>query len=409
MRDTDLYRELLGIVKPWTVDRVELLLGKREVHVHLADAEARWPCPECGEACGLHDHVPERVWRHLDSCHCRTLLHARVPRVDCSEHGVREVRVPWAEPKSRFTAMFERFAIDVLHETSISGAADLLGISWGEAHTIQRRAVERGLARRPHTVPRHLGVDEKSIAKGHVYATVTVDLDRGAVLEVTSDRTMESLWKALGAFSMNELGHVEAIAMDMSPVYWSALQQCVPDADTKIVFDRFHVAQHGNDAVDKVRRQESKALAQLGDERLVGTSNMWRYREEHLPERYQVTFDALRSSGLRTARAWAIKEQLGDLWDQPTRADGVAWYKRWYGWAIRSRLEPVKKLAGLVKSHLEGILNYFTHRITNAGTEAINGVIQMLNKRSFGYRNFDNFRAAILFHCGKLDLYPATP
>ena len=133
----------------------------------------------------------------------------------------------------------------------------------------------------------------------------------------------------------------------------------------------------------------------------------WLYGRENVPVGY-LAFDALRTSNLKTARASAIKEQLRDLWDQPTLEDGQAWWTRWFWWASHSRLEPVKKVARMVKAHLPNVLTYFTHRITSATNEAINGVIKTLTKRAYGFSNFLNFRTEVLFHCGKLQLYPAS-
>lgn len=410
VRDTELYRHLLGLVAPWTVSRVELDVTGQRVDVFAEHTKPKsWPCPECGKPCGLHDHDEERTWRHLDSCQFRTILHARVPRVKCQEHGVRQVRVPWAEPRSRFTALFERLAIDVLRETDIAGAAELLGLSWDEAHHIMERAVARGLARRPHQVPRVLGIDEKSLAKGHRYATIACDLDAGTVIDIAEGKSGKSLRACLGRFSINDLQGVEAVAMDMSEAYLVQLRALLDDPDDKIVFDRFHIVAHINEAVDKVRRRENKVLRADGDERLVGSKHMWLYGAENLPERYHVDFAALRSSNLKTARAWSIKEQLRQLWKQRSRAAGERWWQRWYGWAVRSRLEPVKKVAAMIKRHLPNVLTYFKHRITNAGSEAINSVIQMLKKRAFGYRSFANFRTVVLFHRGGLSLYPSHP
>jgi transposase len=414
VRDIELYRQLLGLETPWTVDRVDLNVKQQRVDVWAKhDKVKAWPCPECGKDGGLHDHDEERAWRHLDSCSFQTHLHARVPRVRCPEHGVRQVRVAWAEPKSRFTALFERLAIDVLLETSISGATKILGLSWDEAHHIMERAVARGLMRRPHEVPRHMGIDEKAIAKGHRYVTLVNDLDHGHVIEVAEDRTNASVTQCLGKFSMNDLAKVEAFAMDMWKPYEQMVRRYVDDADKKIVFDPFHIVQHMNNAVDIVRRQENKTLRVDGDDRLVGTKYLWLYGEENLPtDRLDLTtrmrFATLRSSNLKTARAWALKESLRGLWKHRSRAAGERWWKRWYGWAMRSRLTSVKNVAAMVKRHLPNVLTYFKHRITNAGSEAINTVVQMLKKRAFGYRNFQNFRTVILFRCGGLNLYPAT-
>jgi len=314
---------------------------------------------------------------------------------------------------SRFTALFERLAIDVLLETSISGATRILGLSWDEAHHIIERAVARGLMRRPHAAPRHMGIDEKAIAKGHRYVTLVNDLDHGHVIDVAEDRTTESLTRCLGRFSMNDLAEVEAFALDMWKPYLQVLRTYVDNADQKIVFDRYHIVDHMNKAVDLVRRQENRVLRADDDDRLVGTRYLWLYGEDNLPTECldletRMRFAALRSSKLKTARAWALKESLRSLWNHRSRAAGERWWKRWYSWATRSRLAPVKKVAAMVKRHLPNILTYFKHRITNAGSEAINSVVQMLKKRAFGYRNFANFRTVILFRCSGLNLYPTT-
>lgn len=414
MRDTELYRQLLGLQAPWSVERVELDVKQQRVDVWAKhDKPKSWPCPECDKPCGLHDHDKERAWRHLDSCAFQTHLHARIPRVNCPEHGVRQVRVSWAEPRSRFTAMFERLAIDVLLETSVTGAARILGLSWDEAYHIMERAVARGVLRRPHAVPKVMGIDEKSLSKGHRYATMVCDLEHGHVIELAEGRSMQSLTRCVGRFSMDDLSKVEAIAMDMWEPYAQAMRLWVDDADEKIVFDRFHIVGHMNNALDLVRRKENKVLRADGDDRLVGTKYLWLYGEENLPldrldEDTKSRFVGLRSSKLKTARAWALKESLRALWDQRSRAAGERWWTQWNSWAVRSRLEPVKKVAAMIRRHLPNVLTYFKHRITNAGSEAINSVVQMLKKRAFGYRNFDNFRTVVLFRCGGLDLYPTA-
>src|SRR5579871_4291917 len=131
MRDVELYKHLLGLESPWTVSRVELTIKDQRVDVWAAHQEnAAFACPECGKIAPLYDHSEERSWRHLDSCQFKTYLHARPPRVECPTHGVKQVKLPWAEPKSRFTALFERLAIDVLMESSVVGSMRILRISW---------------------------------------------------------------------------------------------------------------------------------------------------------------------------------------------------------------------------------------------------------------------------------------
>jgi transposase len=409
MRDTELYQHLLGLVSPWSVARVELDTKAGRVDVwaeHKRNVD--WSCPDCGEICALHDHDEERAWRHLDSCQFQTFLHARIPRIRCGEHGVRQARVPWAEPRSRFTLLFERLAIDVLTETDVLGAAQILRISWDEAHHIMERAVERGLAQRERKVPRRLGVDEKSLARGYRFATILCNLVDGTVVELREGRKKESLEACLDALPQDELSDVEAVAMDMWEPYIRVIEKRVPGGETKIVFDRFHIMMHINEAVDRVRRRENRALIEAGDASLKGTKYWWLYAWENLPEKHLPAFTVLKAANLKTARAWAIKEQLRALWTCPSYAAASEHWRRWYLWASHSRLEPVKRVARMIRDHLVNVLTYFEHRVTNAASEALNSTIQMIKKRAFGFRSFRNFRTAVLFRCGGLQLYPAT-
>src|ERR1022692_3738763 len=142
MRDTELYRQLLGLESPWEVSGVNLSVEDGRVDVWAGHPRrTRWTCPECERELPTYDHAEERSWRHLDSCGFSTYLHARPPRVDCPEHGVLQVRLPWAEPMSRFTILFERLAVDVLKECGVLGAARLLHTSWDETWHLMERAV----------------------------------------------------------------------------------------------------------------------------------------------------------------------------------------------------------------------------------------------------------------------------
>src|ERR1700761_648160 len=275
MQDRDLYAQILGIGEPWRVDSVELKLHEGEVHVRLKHDEGLpWPCPACGKPCALYDHQPERRWRHLDTCQYRTILHAEPPRTNCPEHGARNVKLPWAEPSSRFTAMFERLAIDWMKAASQKAVGDQLHLSWDEVHAIQERAVARGLARRKAEPIRHLGVDEKSFTRGHRYFTLVNDLDQPRVLYVAEERTeasMDGFWSGL---TEEQIHAVEAVAMDMWDPYINSTLNHLPEARKKIVFDKFHIAKHLAEAVDLVRRRENKQL-RAGDDRLTGTRYDW--------------------------------------------------------------------------------------------------------------------------------------
>lgn len=407
MRDRELYATILGVTAPWTVDRVDLDVPGGAVHVWLArDESAAAECPECHTAQTIYDHR-EREWRHLDTCQLQTRLHARVPRVDCPTHGVLQSPVPWATAGSKFTLLFERLAIDWLREAAVTGVARQLKLGWDAVWGIERRAVARGLAGRGALALRYVGVDEKSFQRRHDYVTVVSDLEGARVLFVADDRKRESLegfW-AMG-LTDTQRAQIEAVAMDMWEPYVQATRAQVPDADAKIVFDRFHCAKHLNEGVDRVRRAEHRELQARGDTRLTGTKYAWLRHPDHFQPAAWRAFAALRTSTLKVARAWALKETAANLWEYRYVAPARRFFRRWYFWATHSRLKPMIEKGRMLKTHLPNVLTYLRHRITNATAEGLNSKIQWLRYTARGFRNRENFKTAIYFHCGKLDLYP---
>lgn len=407
MDSTELYRQLLGVTSPWTVERVEMSVHEVRVDVYLAHTEgARFACPECGSEHSVYDHTDERQWRHLDSCQFRTLLHARTPRVKCPEHGVRQARLPWSEPGSRFTLLFEALAIDVLLSTDVKKAATLLGLTWDEAWHIMERAVVRGRSAKPEAMPSMIGVDEKAIAKGHRYMTLVCDLEQATIEYIGDERRESSLRAYFEAFEPEAREALQAISLDMWPPYINACRQDVPGADQKMVFDRFHIMRHVVDAVDTVRKRENKALLEAGDTTLTKSKYLWLYSAENVPEKSRERFAMLKDAHLKTARAWALKESLRELWDCRNERQAVEFWKRWYFWATHSRLAPMIAAAKMVARHLPNVLTYFKHPISNAMAEGLNSKIATIQKRACGYRNAAHFKIAVYFHCGGLDLWP---
>ncbi|HBY62187.1 MAG TPA: ISL3 family transposase, partial [Solibacterales bacterium] len=249
-------------------------------------------------------------------------------------------------------------------------------LTWDEIHGIMERAVKRGLQRRNAEVVDAIGVDEKAFRKGHSYLTLVNDLQRGRVLYVAEDRKQRSLdgfWETL---TPAQIGGIRAVAMDMWDPYIASVREHLPEADRKIVFDKFHVAKHLGDAVDKVRRKEHKTLKAAGDDRLAGTRYDWLRNPAAMEPRDRKEFAELRKSELKTARAWALKETAlalyGYIYERPARKH----FRWWQNWAARSRLEPMIDVARMLKRRFENIITYLKHRITNASSESINAKIQ---------------------------------
>lgn len=408
MEPRELYRQIFGIEEPWIVSEVRLDAEATELHVTVSHRGSnRLACPECGTSCAGYDHT-SRTWRHLDTCQHKTLIHCDVPRVDCPEHGVRAVSVPWAVRNSRFTLLFEAFAIDMLGMLSMSDASRMLRIGWDALDGIRSRAVARGLERRREEdatrIVRHLSIDETSFAKRHEYVTVVSDQETGAVLHVSDGHSAASLEDYFRGLTAAQKKAIRTVSIDMSKAYIKAVREHLPEA--KICFDKYHIAAQLSKAVDQVRRQEQKVLRSKDDTRLNRSRTTWLRNPDNMTLEEFEKLQALRKHGLKTGRAWVYKENAMTILKYTSRRFAEFAWKTWLAGASRTHLTPIKKVAGMVREHLDGIINAQAYRRTNALAESHNARIQKLKRRAHGYRNRARFREAILFELGQLDLYP---
>jgi transposase len=402
------YGLLLGIQSPWRVRNANLDIVARRVDIEV-EHEPNKPvaCPECRRVCNRHDHAPQRTWRHLDVMQFTTQIKAKVPRCNCEEHGVLTLTPPWAEPGSHFTLLFEAFAVQILlASASVTQAADLLNLDWDSMQRIMDRAVARGMARRSTDGLTYVGLDEKSFGKGQDYISVMVDHTKRRVLEVVPDRTTDAAEKLWESVPETQRSQVAAASMDMGAGFTAATRTAAPQA--AIVYDRFHVSKHLNDGVDKVRRDEHRKLLEKGDDSLTDSKFMWLTGMPLEGERALV-FEELCARELKTSKAWAFKEIFIEFWAQPDELRAKAFFDDWFAQVMKTRLEPMKKVARMLQSHLLGMLNYFLHPITNAITEGFNSRIQAIKSAARGFRSFKNYRTRILFFCGRLDLAPDLP
>lgn len=401
------YSLLLGLNTPWKVAEVNLEMEQSRVVIDVCHDSKEVVCPDCQKPSPQRDLAPLRKWRHLDTMNFETIIQARVPRCNCVDCGVKTVAVPWSDKHSRFTLMFEAFAIEVLKMAgSLEAGRVFLRLSWDSAHAIMERAVERGLSRRDISEVEHIGIDEKSFLKGHKYLTTLNDLDQGRVLDVVQERTeaacRELIEKALP--TLYSRFKIDAAAMDMWPAFRNAVGDLLPNA--AIVYDKFHISSYLCGAVDQVRRAEHKQLLKEGDDILTGSRYSVLRSPETRTEKHENVLEEICGRNLKTSRAWAIKESFTAFWEARNRAFAELIFEDWYGWAVRSQLKPVVKVAKMLKKHLAGLLTYFEYPITNAVSEGLNSKIQSIKASARGFRNFANYRIRILFTCGKLDLTP---
>jgi transposase len=186
--------------------------------------------------------------------------------------------------------------------------------------------------------------------------------------------------------------------------YKAAIISTIPGAE--IVHDKFHVVKYLNKAIDTVRKKENKSLKQNGSDLLKGTRYTWLKNPENWTEKDEATFEELKVAGLKVTRAWSIVQTFIPIWNYIYERPARKFFDKWYFWATHSQLKPIVDVAKMIQRHLDNILTFLKHRITNAASEGLNSKIQSVKAAARGFRNFENYRISILFHCGGLQLYP---
>jgi transposase len=361
-------------------------------------------CGVCRQRCReVHSTRPAREWRDLSMRKLPLKLRYRPRRVECPRCGVRVEDFPWAEPWARVTTALSDAVAVLARELSWKGTARQYGLNWKSVATIVKRAVAYGLRHRARPPVHVIGIDEVSRRKGQVYLTVVYDLERRVLLWVGEERTEEAVRK----FFTEEMGRrrcgtLRVVCMDMWAPYASLVREHAPNA--RILFDRFHIVKHLNEAVDAVRRElwrqvTSKEKVAIKGTRWLLLKNPWNLNQDQ-----KERLSTLVRWNTPLVRAWYLKEAFQLFWPfkKPWRAERHL--RKWMNSAMRSKLEPFKKFAKMLRSHLDGILPWTTIRLSNGAVEGMNNKIKSISHRSFGFRTATNFIAAIYHCCARLPL-----
>jgi transposase len=397
--NTLLFTQALGLNDPWKVDKVEFNQVEGQLDLYISRKRgSKHPCPHCGAECEVHD-TKSRKWRHLNFFQYRAYIYCDVPRIKCKEHGVVQAEVPWSKPGSGFTMLFEAFMIELAKAMPINTLAKLIGENDTRIWRVIRRYVEKARKEENFSEVTAVGIDETSSKKGHNYVSVFVDLDESRVIFATEGKDS----KTVDSFKEDFKEHggdpdkVENICCDMSPAFIKGTEENFTNAD--ITFDKFHVMQAVNKAVDEVRRQE-----QTQNECLKNSRYIWLRNPENLTKKQKASLGTLSKMNLKTVRAYNIKLSLQEFWEIEDLDTAIAYLKKWYFWATHSRLEPIKQVAYLIKRHWNGIIQYISSRINNGILEGINSLIQATKRKARGYRNTQNLITIIYLTCSKLNM-----
>lgn len=401
-----LFESALGITLPWYVARVEFNAAARTLTIgvdfragsrfRIAGAEGEHP---------VHDTVPKR-YRHLNFFQHECFLEVRVPRVKLPDGAVRQVEPDWSGKLSGFTLLFEALVLAMCKEMPFSAVGRLVNLSIHRVMAICSRYVDLALAQADFSQVKALAIDETSRARGHAYVTLAADAERRAVIFVTEGRGAETV-KELAADLRAHAAKAEAIesvSIDMSPAYIKGVTEHLPNA--RITFDKFHVVAHASTAIDKTRRIEQRTDSDLKGLR-------WTLLKDRasLGDEARAELDALLAhmTTKRTARAWLYREQLREILDRKQINVVRDLLKQWCVNVMRSKVEPMKDVATLIRNHLEGIVAWAQTRQTNGFLEALNGLFQAAKRKARGYGRASTIRTVIFLLAGKLDLFKLNP
>ncbi len=397
----EMFAQSIGIKEPWHIERAEFNEEKREVHIYVkARKTSKYICSVCGKTCERYDDEDiERVWRHGDVVFFPCYVHCRRPRTNCKEHGVHVVEAPWARKNSRFTLLFESYAMILMQSMPIEQARKLLRVSYTAMHRILRYWVNKAVENDDLSKVQAICVDETSFLKGQSYVTVVSDAIARRVIDVEDGRDADTI-EAFSEKLEKKGGDCEKIKVfvsDMSPAYLSGRDLCFPKAIQ--IIDKFHVKQLMLKAMDDVRKTEQGK--QISKKRSSG-KKLLMIPESRQTEQQKEAVLELSKKYPKTGRAFRMVQGLDEMYkcEKPENAELV--FNKLISWLKRSRLEPMKEVAKTMQKHKESILGYFVARVTNAIAEGINSLIQSMKRRARGYRTLESYKCMIYLVVGKL-------
>ncbi len=415
MTPEKMFKDLLGLGMKWEVVESRFEKESGTVFLEIRETPQLWESVRCPQSDGGHafcyDHTEKLTWRHLNVFQHRCEITCRLPRGKCRhcDHVFR-VRPPWEGLSTHFTKEFEAFALLLMAEMPMSKVAETVGETDTRLWRMLFRQVDAAYPEADFSFTTCVGVDEMNVRKGQHYITVFADLMAKRVLFATEGKDKSTWEKFIEAFEKHN-GHRHGItqaSMDMSKAYQAGVAENCRNA--QVVFDKFHVIQHANEAVDQVKRMEIREAAQGVWKSLKKTQWIWRKNPENLTPKEQERLSWIQDKKLHTAKAYQMRLKLQDIYRESAHATEArhrfrVWC-RWVRWVARQHkpflYASMVKLANMIETHMAGILGHWKSGITNAFMEGLNSVFSATKRKARGYRSTEYLITMLYFTAGKL-------
>jgi transposase len=401
-----LFAAALGITAPWFVETVDFDAGQRRLTIHVDFvAGSRFAHPKAAGDHKVHDTQVKRL-RHLNFFQHECYLEVRVPRVKLPDGKVALVEPDWVGKLAGFTLLFEALVLLLAQQMPFAAVARTIGESWHRVHAVCRRYVDLALAEANLSALSSIAIDETSYRRGHSYLTLVADADARKVVFVSKGRGADNIAGFVQHLRTHNgaADNITTACLDMSPAFIKGVTDHLPKA--AITFDKFHVVAHASQAVDQMRRIEQRT-----DPALKGL------RWALLKDRSKLSSDQARDldrlvvqfTTKRTARAWLYREQLRDILGRKQINIVSAMLAQWCTNVMRSKVEPMKQVATMIRTHFNGIVAWTRSRQTNGFIEAINGLFQAAKRKARGYTRFQTMKTVLFLIAGKLNFAAINP
>jgi transposase len=380
--------------------------GPEVLEVQLEpDTRTQPVCSGCGVKGPGYDKLSQRRFEFVPLWGIAVFFLYVMRRVDCGRCGVTVERVPWAEGKSPVTKAYMWFLAGWAKRMSWKEVAEAFRCSWEKVFLSVEKAVEWGLAHRDLTGIHSIGVDEVLWHKGYKFLTVVYQIDNGCrrLLWVGQDRTLKTMLGFFRWFGKDRSACLRFVCSDMWKPYLSVIAKKAGQA--LHVLDRFHIMAKMNKAIDEVRAQEARAMKAKGLEPVLRNSR-WSLlkRPENLTPTQKVKLSDLVRYNLKTVRSYLLKEDFQSFWEYRSVGWAVGFLDEWCARVLRSRLEPMKKVARMLRSHRMLLLNWFRAKgeLSSGAVEGMNNKLKVVTRRAYGFRTFRATEIALYHSLGKL-------
>ena len=410
MKQEELFSAAIGIQSPWFIESIDLNIEKGELNIEVnfpKGSEFEYIDKETGEIESYKAYDTQiKTWRHMNFFQYHCFLNARVPRVKTKSGKVKQINPPWAGKSSGFTLLFEAFILQLARQMTVHQVCESIGTYDSKVWNMLKFYTSEYLKTVDYSKVEEIGLDETSSKKYHNYVTLFVDLKERKTIFVTEGKSKETVAEFVENLEEHKGNkeHIKSVSSDMSPAFIAGIEEYLPEAE--IVFDKFHISQKLNEAVDKVRRREVKTNPLLIKSRYVFLKNQENFTQK---ERLKYEEISLSKLNLQTFRAMQIREAFQQIYASLTTLDFESLLKKWYFWATHSRIGEIIKVAKTIKSHWNGIVSWAEKRISNGILEGFNSLFKAAKAKARGYKRIDTIITIIYLLTGKMDFSQINP